>query len=592
MSWFPDSVVRVIRNSGNSASTFYWGMGLRFFERVLSITPYFLAYVWFQYVFLVDGAASNLLMMLTQMQAAVLFVFLLAVQLAGQLLFSYFGQLKGFIGAYELTQGYRERIIDHVRLLPLGVSRREHSGRLASIVTDDVNRVEKIFTHLVTELVTSLTVPLLFVLALAWIDWRLALVLVVTMPLALLVLILPSRLFLSKVGKKQEQLLDLSGQLVEFVGGIRTMRLFNRASDRLRQLDQRFSELRDMSIDAEAWGGGPVHAYRLILELGAVALLIAAAYLAVGEMLFPLHWLLFAMVFYKLIDPLMEAAAYWTELRAMLQAEGRIQHLLDEPVVNDSPERVQLETYEVKFEQVGFHYNVSKGGREDNSWALREASFTAPQGKITAIVGPSGSGKSTALHLLARFFDPCEGRLTLGGVDVRNMPLDQLYDSLSFVFQEVQLFDDTILENVRIGRPEASDGEVIAACRAAFCDQFVQYLDDGYSTKIGEDGARLSGGERQRISIARALLKDAPVLLLDEATASVDPEAQYEIQKALSQLVKNRTVIMIAHRLSTIRYADQILVLKKGRLIEQGRHDHLIAAGGLYRDLWNAQTGK
>lgn len=236
------------------------------------------------------------------------------------------------------------------------------------------------------------------------------------------------------------------------------------------------------------------------------------------------------------------------------------------------------------FEGVGFRYDTSA------EWVLRDVSFRAPQGRIVAVVGPSGGGKSTLLHLLARFFDPQEGRITLGGVDLRDLGPDRLYDHLSFVFQDVQLFDGSVLENVRIGRPDATDAEVMAACRAARCDEFIRRLPQGYETPIGENGQRLSGGQRQRLSIARALLKDAPVLLLDEATASVDPEAQHEIQEAISRLIKGRTVIVIAHRLHTIQHADQILLLAQGRIIERGSHDELLRAGGLYRDMWALQT--
>lgn len=584
MRAFVDLLKRVIRAGKQGPRLFYWGLSLRVMERVFSIAPFFLAYAWFDELLQKSGTGLGLVQTIGNDDRMVTYGVALGVLLAGQLVFSYLGQLRSFTGAYELTASYRETVIDHVRRLPLGSLQQESSGRMASVLTDDVNRVEKIFTHLTAEWVAAAAVPLLFVIALLWIDWRLALSLVVTLPLAVAALNAARRFFLARADRKQEQFLEVSGLLVEFVTGIRTLRLFNRAGAWWERLDRRFEAIRNSSMGVEAWAGGSVQLYRLCLELGLVALLLCGAWLANGDGLAPLHWLLFAMVAYKLLDPLLDAAALLTELRAMARSEARVQALLDRPPLPESSTPAEPDGFEVAFEGVGFRYDT---GAE---WVLRDVSFRAPQGRIVAVVGPSGGGKSTLLHLLARFFDPQEGRITLGGVDLRDLGPDRLYDHLSFVFQDVQLFDGSVLENVRIGRPDATDAEVMAACRSARCDEFIRRLPQGYETPIGENGQRLSGGQRQRLSIARALLKNAPVLLLDEATASVDPEAQHEIQEAISRLIKGRTVIVIAHRLHTIQHADQILLLAKGRIIERGSHAELLRAGGLYRDMWTLQT--
>ena len=585
MRAFLDLLKRVIQAGKRGPRLFYWGLSLRVMERVFSIAPFFLAYAWFDELLQKSGTGLELVETIGNDDRMVTYGVALGVLLAGQLVFSYLGQLRSFTGAYELTASYRETVIDHVRRLPLGSLQQESSGRMASVLTDDVNRVEKIFTHLTAEWVAAAAVPLLFVIALVWIDWRLTLSLVVTLPLAVAALNAARRFFLARADRKQEQFLEVSGLLVEFVSGIRTLRLFNRAGAWWERLDRRFEAIRHSSMGVEAWAGGSVQLYRLCLELGLVTLLLGGAWLARGDGgLAPLHWLLFAMVAYKLLDPLLDAAAFLTELRAMAQSEARVQALFDRPLLPESSTPAEPDGFDVAFEGVSFRYDA------DTEWVLSDVSFRASRGQIVAVVGPSGSGKSTLLHLLARFFDPQEGRITLGGVDLRELGLDRLYDHLSFVFQDVQLFDGSVLENVRIGRPDATDADVMAACRAAWCDEFIQRLPHGYETPIGENGQRLSGGQRQRLSIARALLKDAPVLLLDEATASVDPEAQHEIQEAISRLIKRRTVIVIAHRLHTIQHADQILLLARGRIIERGSHDELLRAEGLYRDMWTLQT--
>ncbi|MBK1664961.1 multidrug ABC transporter ATP-binding protein [Rhodospirillum rubrum] len=561
---------RVIRTSGRPTGALWRGLGYRVLERGLAIAPFFLGYLWLE-----DAAAGS-----GPSLSLPLLCLCLAALLAGQMTCSYLGQLNCFLGAYDLMIGYREQVIDHIGRLPLGFLQQQRTGRLAAIVTEDVKRVEDIFTHIATELVAAASVPMIFLAVLAWVDWRLSLGLIATLPLAIFGLNAASRFFLAKGRTKQDLLLETSGLIVEFVTGLKTLRLFNCTAPWLDRLDRRFVSIRHASLGVEAWGGGSIQLYRLCLEGGLVCLLSVAAWLAGTGNLQPLTWMLFGLVAGKLLEPLLEASAFLTELRSMSLGEGRIRALLEEPLLPLGTAALSS-TGDIAFHKVSFRY--------EGEWVLRDVSFRAEKGTMTAIVGPSGAGKSTLLHLLARFFDPQSGSIAIAGRDIRDATTDQLYRQLGIVFQEVQLFDGTILDNLRIGRPDATDEEVAAACRAAYCDSFLDRLPDGLLTRIGENGQLLSGGERQRLSIARALLKDAPILLLDEATASVDPEAQYEIQQALSHLARNRTVVVVAHRLHTIRHADQILVLDEGRVVEQGRHDELLARTGLYATLWNEQ---
>ena len=293
MRAFLDLLKRVIQAGKRGPRLFYWGLSLRVMERVFSIAPFFLAYAWFDELLQKSGTGLELVETIGNDDRMVTYGVALGVLLAGQLVFSYLGQLRSFTGAYELTASYRETVIDHVRRLPLGSLQQESSGRMASVLTDDVNRVEKIFTHLTAEWVAAAAVPLLFVIALLWIDWRLALSLVVTLPLAVAALNAARRFFLARADRKQEQFLEVSGLLVEFVTGIRTLRLFNRAGAWWERLDRRFEAIRHSSMGVEAWAGGSVQLYRLCLELGLVTLLLGGAWLARGDGgLAPLHWLL------------------------------------------------------------------------------------------------------------------------------------------------------------------------------------------------------------------------------------------------------------------------------------------------------------
>lgn len=572
MPLFLEAMNRVVQTSGRPAGAVWRGLAFRILERGLAIAPFFLGYIWLKDATAESGPSLSL----------PLLCLCLAMLLAGQMACSYLGQLNCFLGAYDLMIGYREQVIDHIGRLPLGFLQQQRTGHLAAIVTEDIKRVEDIFTHVAAELVAAAAVPMIFLAVLAWLDWRLALGLMITLPLAIFSLNAARRFFLTKGHTKQNLLLDTSGLIVEFVSGLTTLRLFNRTALWLERLDRCFVSIRKASLGVEAWGGGSIQLYRLCLEGGLVTLLLTAAWLADRGDLQPLTWMLFGLVAGKLLEPLLEASAFLTELRSMSLAERRIQAVLEEPVL---PEGLGIlpSAGDIAFHNVSFRY--------DREWVLRDVSFRAEAGTMTAIVGPSGAGKSTLLHLLARFSDPQSGSITIAGHDTRHVVTDSLYQQLGYVFQDVQLFDGTILDNVLIGRPDATDAEVTAACRAAYCDSFLDRLPDGLLTRIGENGQRLSGGERQRLSIARTLLKDAPILLLDEATASVDPEAQSEIQQALSRLARDRTVVVVAHRLHTIRHADQILVFDKGRLVEQGRHDELLTRTGLYATLWAEQYG-
>ncbi len=570
---------RVIARSQQTTPSLYLGIALRTAERLLECVPFVLCYVWLAGRWPDAVVRSPMLDWAPHWQLA-LGGLLPAVLL--QWLCAYWGQRLTFFAGYQIMAAYRRRLLDHVHRLPIGVLQQQRGGELAEQLTDDVKKVEAIFTHLIPDIASALLAVSLIWLALAAVDLPLTLALSCALLPAWGLLQFSKRFFVRSGQEKQRVQAYTSGVLIEFVLGLRTLRLFDRTAQWLSRLNQQFERLRTLSLGVEAWGGGSVMAYRLVLEAGLPGLLLGMAWLTTQPDSSPApHWLLFLLLAHKLLQPLLEVAETLTVLRYAAQCEQRLENLLTAPAMPE-PEQPQRPTgLDIRFEQVSLAYEQEK--------VLHDISFTVPQGTLTALVGPSGSGKTSILNLLARFYDPSQGKVLLGGVDLRELGSEQLYQSLGMVFQQVQLHQGSIRDNIALSTTPVSDEAVQQACRDAWCDDFIRRLPAGYETQIGEGGMRLSGGERQRLSIARTLLKDAPVLLLDEATASVDPISQAEIQQALSRLAQGRTVVMIAHRLSTVTHADQILVLDQGRIIGQGTHSALLSNCPLYQRLWHAQ---
>ncbi len=559
----------VIAIAARQPRQIYRGIALRVIAQACAIAPFFLA--WLALCGLLQGESGDGIWLWLAMAAC----------LIGQLLFSHWGQLDCFVGAYDLMKHYRIALIGHLYRMPLGFFQQRRLGTLTASLIDDVKCVEEIFTHLIAEVVVGLSVPLLFMLALMCIDWRLSLALLIPLPLGWLLNQNFCHILQQKAERQSARLAKASGQLVEFIGAIVTLRLFDRHEAFLTNLREAFAQIRQASLGIEVWGGGGVQLLRLMIELGLVLLVLMAAWLFDSQRLDQATWLLFVLVAYKIVDSLLDVSAYLTQLRMMSLAATRLNALMALPAQpqgsHDAPEDVSL-----AFDQVSFAY--------DEEPVLRDVSFSVPAGSITAIVGPSGSGKSTLLHLLGRFYDPQQGRITLGGIDLRELRSEALYQTLGFVFQDVQLFDGSVLDNVRVGCPQASEEAVRQAYRDACCEAFIKQLDEGDHSRLGEGGQRLSGGERQRLSIARMMLMKPRVVLLDEATASIDPNAQRDIQRGLSRLAQGRTVVMIAHRLRTVEHVDQILVLDHGTIVESGNHQQLLALDGLYKRLWDEQN--
>jgi ATP-binding cassette subfamily B protein len=456
-------------------------------------------------------------------------------------------------------------------------------SELTTNVMGDVAASEHIMSHVIPQLIANVISITVICVMLAVYDWRMALAIFVTLPVAVGIVTFSRKIYSVTSKKHVAAKLAASERVQEYIEGIKVIRACNMDGERFGALEKALHEMMRLAMSAEIGMGVFVMGAQTVLQGGMGLTALVGATLLTGGSLGFIPLLIFLMIVVKIYTPVTILLTLLPELFYFQISLRRMHDLLAiAPMTGD--EGKELTDFTIVCENVDFSYGA---GAEQ---AISGLSATIPAGGLTALVGPSGSGKSTVSRLIARFWDVDKGRITIGGVDVKTLDPEHLMSYMSFVFQDVVLFNDTILGNIRIGDMNATDEQVLAAAKAACCDEFANRLPEGYGTMLGENGATLSGGERQRISIARALLKDAPIILLDEATASLDPENEAAIQKAISTLIAGKTVLVIAHRLRTVAGADKIIALDKGRVVEQGTHDGLMAKGGLYKRLYTLQT--
>ncbi len=487
-----------------------------------------------------------------------------------------------YVATYTESANRRIGLAEKLRELPLSFFGQRDLSDLTSTIMSDCSSLEQAFSHFIPQLFGTIISTILIAIGLLSMDWRMGLAVLWVIPLSAL-LVVGSKWLQDKSGTQSILAKRASTDgLQELLDTIKDMKACNQKEIFMRSLFDKFNHAEKVAIHSELVTGVFVSSAQAFLKIGvATTVLVGLNLLIAGELSLTV-FLIFLIVAAQLYDPLnicfMNLAATFN---AKLQIE-RMRSIEEQPVQTGS-KHYNPKGYDIRFEHVRFAYNGNDG-------VLEDVSFTAKQGEVTALVGPSGGGKSTAAKLAARFWDVNDGKITLGGVDVSTVEPEALLENFAIVFQDVVLFHDTVMENIRLGRRSASDEEVIAAAKAAQCDEFVQKMQQGYQTVIGENGSTLSGGERQRISIARALLKDAPVILLDEATASLDVENETAVQKALSGLIRNKTVLIIAHRMRTVMGADKVVVLSEGKVTETGTPDELLHKGGTFRRMVELQT--
>ncbi|MFE4571109.1 ABC transporter ATP-binding protein [Paenibacillus chitinolyticus] len=484
-----------------------------------------------------------------------------------------------FRQAYSAAAEGRTRLAEHLRKLPLGYLNKRDPGDLANMMMGDFTMVEHGISHLVPQMIGALVMPVLALAGLSFLDWRMALALFAAFPLAVALVMLTSGIQHKLGANHMRAKIDAANRLQEYLNGIRVIKAYNMTGESFARLTLSFRELMRQSIRIEGLLGPIVLSAIACIRAGLTFMIMVGVHLLLGGSLDLIVFVSFLIVGTRIYDPLTTVLVNYAEFRYHEQAGERIVRLLQEPVMPGK--RQPPAAYDIELEQVTFGYN--------RQTVLKEVNLSIPAGTFTALVGPSGSGKSTVLRLIARFYDPAGGKVLLGGDNIRDMEPEALLSKISMVFQDVYLFQDSIAANIRFGRNNATMEEIEEAARQACCHDFIMNLPKGYDTLVGEGGSTLSGGEKQRISIARALLKDAPIVLLDEATASLDPENEAVIQEAIDRLVQGKTVIVIAHRLKTVRSADHIVVLDNGSIVEQGSHSNLLAAKGLYARLWDIQ---
>ena len=533
------------------------------------------------------AAAKIIALLLAGEKALAAYTPWLLAALAGYLLRTalYNGALSiSHKATFNILKTIRQQLLAKLPRLPLGTVMDTASGKLKQIIVDQVDGMETTLAHLFPEMTANIAAPVLTMLYLLILDWRLALLALAVFPIAFFFMMTVMGGYAKDYAGAVQATSDMSSAVIEYIHGIEVIKAFNqgkksyaRLTDKVRANAQYYYDWMRRSQLGMSMAYAFFPAQMLtILPLG---------------WLFYLHGSLTAQTFITVIilslgmsAPIVAAFNFVDTLAQVGTTVDQVDEILNAEEQTHAAAPVELNNHDIEVRDVSFGYHEDKE-------ILHHVSLSLPQGSMTALVGPSGSGKSTLAKLIAGFWDVKNGSITMGGHDLKDIPLEQLYDQVAFVSQDNYLFDDTVRENIRMGRQNATDAEVEAAAGAAGCDSFIRSLENGFDTRVGGGGAHLSGGERQRIAIARAMLKNAPIIVLDEATAYIDPENEAVIQKAVAKLVADKTVIVIAHRLSTITGADNIAVVKDGEIAAQGTHEALLAGSPLYKAMWQAHIG-
>lgn len=504
--------------------------------------------------------------------------------------FMYFGGMLGHTAAYRTLYGIRVRLSNHISELPLGWFNRNAIGKVKQIAEQDVEQIEKFIAHQLPDMVNTIVLLLVMVVIMFGLNPWLALACIIPIIIGF------TAQFSMMFGKKAQEglseyydaLENISTSSVQYVRGMPSIKIFGQTVHSFRKFYQDIMSYRDFSTKY-ADNYEPTYCLFRVLVLSLATFIFAIGiFLFSGNpqnMAFAITLLFFLIFAPGISTPVFKFNSFGSSMNNITEGVRRIDEIMSEIPIQEPTDGKKPQGYEITFEHVSFSYEG-----KDSALVLKDVSFRAEQGQITALVGPSGSGKSTIAQLIPRFWDVGTGQIKIGGVDIRDMKTEDLMASMSFVFQDSFLFSDTLYNNIAIGKPGATKEEVYTAAKAAQCHEFIEKLPQGYDTLIGEGGVYLSGGEEQRVSVARAILKNAPILILDEATAYADPENEFQMQLALQELIKNKTVLIIAHRLITIKNANKILVIKNGQIENAGAHEFLLQNSETYAAMWKAYT--
>ena len=488
-----------------------------------------------------------------------------------------------FLATYVESGIRRTTLAEKLRKIPLSFFGKKDLADLTSAIMADCATMETASSHWIPELIGSCISTVLVSVSLFFFDWRMAVAALWVLPIAFLIVGCSGSVQRSLNGRQMKLKMECADGIQECLETVRDLRANNAQEDYLQGLDKKIKNVEKHAIVTELGTAVFVGSAQMILKLGIATVALVGGILLAKGSLDLLTFFLFLLLVSRLYDPMQMSLQNLAAIIATDVPCRRLDEILSHEVQNGTTDLTN-NGCDIIFSNVGFSY-------DSQETVLRDVSFTAKQGEVTALIGPSGGGKSTVSKLAARFWDTDGGKITLGGKDISKVNPEKLLDAYSIVFQDVTLFDNTIMENIRIGKKDATDEEVMRAAKEACCENFIKKLPNGYQTMIGENGSALSGGERQRISIARALLKDSPIILLDEATASLDAENETMIQEAISRLIRNKTVIIIAHRMRTVSGADKIVVIDKGHVAEEGTPAKLLAKNGIYANMVRLQTG-
>ncbi|MBW4677715.1 MAG: ABC transporter ATP-binding protein/permease [Desmonostoc geniculatum HA4340-LM1] len=558
--------------AGERKPLFIRGTVFHVIASMFAAAPYFFVYLVLKELF---ENSINL-------QKTLALIAAIAICILLQGLFLYLGSTLTFVNGCLMIGDLRLDLGNHIRKLPMGFFTSKQVGDLNVLMTEDLCKIEDIPSVVYPKMVSGILTPAFIGIFLFIIDWRLTLATLAGVPIAFAIYVGNQNLLKKLTRLQKKSLIEANSRMIEYIQGIPVLKAFNQTGVRFEKLEKALDSYKEANLNLVTQLATPTVAFSGFLELGFVVILIVGTYILFGGELTVSTFLLFLILGLRFYEPLSELFELSGMTRMMDVALERVIATLKEQPLTEPTEEQHLKSFDIEFRNVSFSYEKVP--------VLQSLNFQVPQKSVTALVGPSGSGKTTITNLIARFWDVDSGEILIGGVNIKNIKNDALLSKISIVFQNVYLFNDTILNNIKFGNPNATLEEVITSAKAAQCHDFIEKLPKGYDTVIGDGGASLSGGEKQRISIARAILKDAPIVLLDEATASVDPENELLLQKAINLLVESKTLIIIAHRLSTITSSDQILVINDGKIAEQGKHEELIKNGnGLYSKLWNYQ---